>query len=121
MTELLAKGQGASPGRASGPLALSAAAAIAFADEGRPAILVCIEAGAEDAAGVRAAAGLVTTRGGMTGDGAIIARALGKPCIASCPQVIVHPSEKRLVVGDVSVPEGDILTIDAALGEIRLG
>ena len=122
MTErLLAKGQGASPGRATGPAAFSTPAAIAFAEKGTPAILVRAEASAEDAAGVRVAAALVTTRAGITGDGAIIARALGKPCLASCAEVVVVAAHKRLTVRDVTVYEGQLLTVDATKGEILLG
>jgi pyruvate,orthophosphate dikinase len=118
---LLAKGQGASPGRATGPLALSSESAFAFAAAGTPAILVCVDASAEDAPGVRAAAALVTTRGGITGDGAIIARALGKPCVSSCAEVLVRAADKRIVVRDVTVAEGEPIAIDGASGEIRRG
>src|ERR1700733_12225871 len=114
MTErLLAKGQGARPGRATGPVAFSTPAAIAFAEKGTPAVLVRAEASAEDAAGVRAAVALVTTRAGITGDGAIIARALGKPCIASCSEVVVVATQKRMTVRDITVAEGELLTVDA--------
>jgi pyruvate,orthophosphate dikinase len=119
--KLLAKGLGASPGRASGPAVFSAAAAIANAKAGRAAVLVCIEAGAEDGDAIRACAALVTTRGGVTGDGAIIARALGKPCLTSCSNVIVHTRERRLTVGDRSVAEGDLVEVDAAAGTLSLG
>jgi pyruvate,orthophosphate dikinase len=115
---LLVKGLGASPGRATGPVAFSAAAVQSFAAKGTPAIFVCIEAGAEDADGIRACAALVTTRGGITGDGAIIARALGKPCLTSCGAVTVRARDGVLEAGDVSVREGDSVTLDAARGEL---
>lgn len=123
MTEqqLLVKGLGASPGRAHGPIAFSGAATIALAAKGTPAIFVCIEAGAEDADGVRACAALVTTRGGVTGDGAIMARALGKPCLTSCGAVIVRVRDKLLEVGDVTVREGDLVTLDASNGALYVG
>ena len=115
---LVTKGQGASPGRARGPLVFSSAAALASASRGAPAVLVRNEAGAEDAGGIRAALALVTTRGGITGDGAIIARALGKPCLTSCTGAFVRPDEPCMVVGDLIVREGEIVTIDAAAGQL---
>ena len=120
-TRLVVKGLGASPGRASGPAAFSAAAALGFAAKGTPAVLVCIEASAEDGEAVRACAALVTTRGGVTGDGAIMARALGKPCLTSCGAVVIRVAEKRLEAGDVTVEEGETLTLDAARGELLAG
>ena len=117
---LLVKGLGASPGRAKGPVAFSATSVQAFAAKGTPAVFVCIEASAEDADGIRACAALVTTRGGVTGDGAIMARALGKPCLTSCGAVIVRVHEKLLMSGDISVREGDAVTVDAARGELFL-
>jgi pyruvate, orthophosphate dikinase len=112
------KGQGASPGRATGPAAFSVEAAVAFAEQGVPAVLVRNEAGAEDAGGIRVAAALVTTRGGITGDGAIIARALGKPCLTSCTEAFVRPGERCLIVGDLTIHEGETVTIDAATGQL---
>ncbi len=119
--KLVVKGLGASPGRASGPAAFSTEAALEFAAKGTPAVLVRIEASAEDADGIRACAALVTTRGGVTGDGAVMARALGKPCLTSCGSVIVRVSERTLEAGDVTVREGETLTVDAAKGELRTG
>jgi pyruvate,orthophosphate dikinase len=81
-------------------------------------VLVRNEAGAEDSDGIRAAVALVTTRGGVTGDGAIIARALGKPCLAACGEAFVRPSDRCLVVGDVTVHEGELVTIDGATGQL---
>ncbi len=118
----LARGQGASPGQARGPLATSPESAVAFAQKGTAAILVRIEASAEDMEGIRACAALVTTRGGLTGDGAIAARALGKPCIAGVPSMYVKYGRREVVVktesGDVILREGELLEIDAGLGTI---
>jgi pyruvate,orthophosphate dikinase len=118
---LLARGQVASPGRATGPVAFSPEAVLALDKKGAKPILVRTEAGAEDAAGVRAAAALVTTRAGITGDGAIMARALGKPCLAGCPDVVVRAAEGLFTVADVTVREGDVVTVDASAGELYLG
>jgi pyruvate,orthophosphate dikinase len=93
---------------------------MAFAKKGAPAVLVRNEAGAEDTEGIRAAVALVTTRGGITGDGAIIARVLGKPCLTSCGEAFVRSEDRCLVVGDVTVQEGQDLTVDGAKGELLL-
>jgi pyruvate,orthophosphate dikinase len=115
---LLVKGQGASPGRVTGPLAVSAESARAFAKDGAPAVLVRNEASAEDADAIRVAAALVTTRGGITGDGAIIARALGKPCLTSCGEAFVRMGERCMVVGELTVHEGERVTVDGAAGPL---
>lgn len=119
---LLARGQGASPGVATGPLATSSESAEAFAAAGTPAVLVRIETSAEDLRGIRACAALVTTRGGLTGDGAIAARALGKPCIAGVPSMRVDYTKREIVVatdaGDHTVSEGDLLLVDASAGSV---
>ncbi len=123
MTALLARGQGASPGKATGPLATSSESAIAFEKKGTRAILIRIETSAEDMDGIRACAGLVTTRGGLTGDGAIAARALGKPCIVGVSSMRVDYTNRKVVVttasGDETLQEGSEITIDAANGLIH--
>jgi pyruvate,orthophosphate dikinase len=113
---MIAEGQGASPGRATGPLALSAQAAVDLAAKGTPAIYVRNEMGAEDVPAIRVAAGIVIVRAGITGDGAIAARALGKPCIVGCPSIILTASEMRC--GAMLLFPGAALTIDGATGHI---
>jgi pyruvate,orthophosphate dikinase len=113
---IIAKGQGASPGRATGPLALSAAAALELAARGTPPVYIRNEMDAEDVPAIRGCAGIVIARGGITGDGAIAARALGKPCIVGCSTVIVTSTEVRC--GDTILFPGSDLTIDGATGEL---
>jgi pyruvate,orthophosphate dikinase len=115
---LIAKGQSASPGRATGPLALSAKSAIDFAERGTPAVLVRTEMAAEDVPAIRVAAAIIITRGGITADGAIAARVLGKPCIVGCTTVTLVAS-KELHAGDAIVREGEALTVDGSSGEIH--
>ena len=127
--QLLAKGMGASPGQATGEIVFRAEDAIALGARGKSVILVRIETTAEDVAGIKAAAGIVTTRGGLTGDAAIVARSLGKPCIAGCPPLRVDYTNDRLTVwgdstnddADVVLHKGDVITIDGANGEIWHG
>ena len=87
---ILASGQTASVGRASGPLALSAEAASAFAASGAAPIFVRTEMDADDMQALRVSAGVVTTRGGITGDGAVAARVLGKPCLVGMSNVVIR-------------------------------
>ncbi len=127
MKELLAKGMGASPGTATGAIVFKSEDAVSLAAKGTAVILVRIETTPDDVPGMQAAAGIVTTRGGITGDAAIVARTLGKPCIASCPPIRVDYANDRLTVwrdstddegGDIVLARGDIITIDGAKGEI---
>lgn len=113
----IAKGQAASPGRATGPLALSAEAALELAARGTPAIFVRNEMNASDVPAIRASAGVVIARGGITADGAVAARALGKPCIVGCSTLIVTPTTLR--VASATYPAGTRLTIDGATGTIH--
>ncbi len=113
---ILTKGQGASPGSATGPLALTAIQVADLAAHGTPPLYVRNEMGAEDVAAIRASAGVIITRGGITADGAIAARALGKPCIVGCTALIVTLSEIR--AGDTHVFAGATITIDGTTGEI---
>jgi pyruvate,orthophosphate dikinase len=116
---LLAKGQCASPGVASGPLALTQDAALAFARGGEPPIFVRNEMDASDVPAIKAAAGVIIARGGITADGAVAARALGKPCIVGCSSLIVSGTSLR--AGGSLIPEGAKLTIDGASGSIEMG
>jgi pyruvate,orthophosphate dikinase len=127
--QLLAKGMGASPGTATGEIVFRAEDAVALAAQGKSVILVRIETTVEDVPGMRAAAGIVTTRGGITGDAAIVARSLGKPCIASCAPLRVDYGTNSLTVwrdsgddaDDAVLKKGDVITIDGGKGEIWAG
>ncbi len=127
--QLLAKGMGASPGTATGEIVFRTEDAVALAAQGRSVILVRIETTPEDVPGMRAAAGIITTRGGITGDAAIVARSLGKPCIASCAPLRVDYASNSLSVWsdtdddgeDPVLRKGDVITIDGGKGEIWAG
>ncbi|MCA9585475.1 MAG: hypothetical protein KC657_08965 [Myxococcales bacterium] len=128
MSKLVAKGTGASPGIVSGELVLRSEDALERVAAGKSVILVRIETTAEDVPAMRAVAGIVTTRGGITGDAAIVARSLGKPCIAGCPPLRVDYAESVVSVwsqdedeDDVTLRPGDMITIDGAKGEIYSG
>jgi pyruvate,orthophosphate dikinase len=125
--DLIAKGLGASPGVATGQIVFRSEDAVALAAQGKPVILVRVEATSEDVPGMKAAAGILTTRGGLTGDAAIVARSLGKPCIAQCPPLRVDYVAETLTVWrdpgddddpDVVLSKGDTITIDGGRGEV---
>ncbi|MFO0679859.1 MAG: PEP-utilizing enzyme [Polyangiaceae bacterium] len=127
----LVRGLGASAGIATGPVVFRPEDAVLHASRGESVILVRIETSAEDVAGLRAAAGIVTTRGGLTADAAIVARSLGKPCIAGCSGLNVdYASDSASVfvedANDVSMDrvtlkKGDIVTIDGSKGTLFAG
>jgi pyruvate, orthophosphate dikinase len=122
--QLLAKGMGASPGTATGVIVFRSDDAVALAAKGDAVILVRIETTPDDVPGMKVAAGIVTTRGGITGDAAIVARTLGKPCIASCAPLHVDYAANTMTVwreseeGDIVLTKGDRVTIDGTKGEI---
>lgn len=123
MPEIIARGTGASPGRATGAIVFTTEDAVAAAKDGRSVIFVRVETTTDDVPGMQAAAGLLTTRGGITGDAAIVARSLGKPCIASCPALHVDYASQTLTVWreeaeDLVLSVGDVLTIDGATGAV---
>ena len=118
------RGLGASPGRVKGVLVLSVAEAARLGPAG-PVILVLRDCRSDDARALVNAAALVSVRGGVTGHGAIIARALGKPCIVACRHLDPKPADGELVVrpegGEpVVIREGDEVEVDGAKGLITV-
>jgi pyruvate,orthophosphate dikinase len=119
--KLLAKGLPASPGAASGLVVFSADEAEMRAQKGEAVILVRIETSPEDIHGMHAARGILTTRGGMTSHAAVVARGMGRPCVAGAGGIHVDYGAKTLTAGGVSVRAGDTITLDGATGEIFAG
>ncbi|WP_137124713.1 pyruvate, phosphate dikinase [Roseomonas sp. HF4] len=117
----LAKGLPASPGAASGIVVFSADEAEARAQKGESVILVRIETSPEDIHGMHAAKGILTTRGGMTSHAAVVARGMGRPCVAGCGAVSVDYNNQVLSSGGVQVRGGEVLTIDGGTGEVFIG
>ncbi|NCO03517.1 MAG: pyruvate, phosphate dikinase [Alphaproteobacteria bacterium] len=118
---IIAKGLPASPGAASGIAVFSADDAEERANNGEQVILCRIETSPEDIHGMHAAAGILTTRGGMTSHAAVVARGMGRACVAGAGQIAIDYKAKTLSVGGHVVREGDLLTIDGGAGEIMLG
>ena len=118
---LLSKGLPASPGAACGIVVFSADEAEARAAKGESVILVRIETSPEDIHGMHAAKGILTTRGGMTSHAAVVARGMGRPCVAGAGGVVVDYASQQLAAGGKTVQAGETITLDGATGEIFLG
>ncbi len=120
---LLGTGLPAGPGAACGRIALTAEHAVAMASKGETVVLVREETSPEDIAGMNAAVGIVTTRGGATSHAAVVARGMGKTCIVGAGEITVDHAhgEIRANVRGLKAAEGDWLSIDGTTGEVLLG
>ena len=116
-------GQGlpASPGAVSGRAVFSAEAAEEAAARGEQVILVRRETSPEDIGGMNAAQGILTALGGMTSHAAVVARGMGKCCIAGCSTLQVDSEGRRGELGGIELKEGDVLTLDGSTGRVYLG
>jgi len=120
--QIIAKGLPASPGAVSGQVVFSADEAEAEAKLGKKVILVRIETSPEDIHGMHAAQGILTARGGMTSHAAVVARGMGKCCVAGCGDIKVdYAGETFTARGGVVVKKGDTITLDGSCGEVMLG
>jgi pyruvate,orthophosphate dikinase len=118
---VITTGLPASPGAASGQAVFSADEAEELAALGAAVILIRIETSPEDIHGMHAARGFLTTRGGMTSHAAIVARGMGRACVAGAGALAIDSQAKTLSVGDTVVRAGDLITIDGGTGEVMLG
>lgn len=122
--KLIAKGLNAGPGAASGKVALSAQDAEKMAQTGDPVILVRIETSPEDIKGMSVSEGILTARGGMTSHAALVARQMGKVCVAGCGDLKINYKEGKIAVEgkeNILINEGDYISIDGTTGEVILG
>jgi len=119
--KLLSKGLPASPGAASGVVVFNSDEAETRAAKGEAVILVRIETSPEDIHGMHAARGILTTRGGMTSHAAVVARGMGRPCVAGAGGVQVDYHAQALAAGGHIIRGGETITLDGATGEIFIG
>jgi pyruvate,orthophosphate dikinase len=121
--KLIAKGLNAGPGAASGKVVFNAEDAVDWASKGEKVILVRLETSPEDIAGMNAAEGILTVRGGMTSHAALVARQMGKTCIVGCGALNVDYKTRVFKVEgkNIEVKEGDFISIDGSTGEVILG
>ena len=118
----VATGLPASPGAACGQVCFTAQAAAEAAAQGRKVLLVREETSPEDLAGMVAAEGILTARGGMTSHAAVVARGMGKCCVAGCSEIRVSETEKVIVLpDDTTVSEGEYISIDGSTGRVYKG
>ncbi len=120
-TKAVAKGLPAGPGGASGQVVFSANDAVAWKKAGKRVILVREETNPEDIEGMRAAQAILTARGGMTSHAALVARGWGKCCIVGAGTIKMNYDEKYFTVGNVTIKEGDWLTLNGSKGTVYLG
>ena len=118
---VIAKGLPASPGAASGSVVFTADEAEAAAKLGLKVILVRVETSPEDIHGMNAAQGILTARGGMTSHAAVVARGMGKCCVAGCGEIKVDYAANEFSVNGTTVSKGDTITLDGSTGEVMLG
>jgi len=119
--EVIAKGLPASPGAASGKVVFNADEAEALAAQGQKVILCRVETSPEDIHGMNAARGIVTSRGGMTSHAAVVARGMGRACVAGAGDLHIDYAKQQMAVKGVTVKAGDMITIDGSTGEVMLG
>jgi pyruvate,orthophosphate dikinase len=92
-----------------------------WVDEGKKVILVRTETSPDDIHGMAVAEGILTARGGMTSHAAVVARGMGKCCVAGCEAIEVNEHEKKFIVKDKTIKEGDFITLDGSTGRVILG
>ena len=118
---LIARGLPASPGAASGRVVFSAEAAEEAAQSGEAVILCRAETSPDDIHGMHAARGILTSRGGMTSHAAVVARGMGRPCVAGAGDVRIDSRAGVMQAGSTRISAGDIITIDGSTGQVFLG
>ncbi len=118
--KVIAKGLPASPGAAKGKAVFTADEAVIEAEK-ESVILVRMETCPDDIHGMDAADGILTARGGMTSHAAVVARGMGKPCVAGCESLQISEKNRTITVGDIVVKDGDYITIDGGTGRVILG
>ena len=119
--ELFEKGLNASPGAAVGVIVFDSDKAELEAQKGRKVILVRDETSPEDIHGMFSSVGILTTKGGMTSHAAVVARGMGKPCVAGAENLVIDHTKRSISNSDVTLEEGDLISIDGSTGEIFIG
>jgi pyruvate,orthophosphate dikinase len=119
---VIATGLPASPGAAVGEIVMDAERAHDLAEEGHKVILVRVETSPEDLIGMNASEGILTARGGMTSHAAVVARGMGKCCVAGCESLTINYKAKTVTTKDGTVvKEGDVITLNGSLGRVYKG
>jgi len=117
----IAAGLAAGPGAASGHIVFNAKDAVEMAHKGQPVILVRIETSPEDLRGMIAAEAILTARGGVSSHAALVARQMGKVCVCGASALKIDYAQKTVTAGDVTLREGDFISVDGTVGEVYAG
>ena len=118
---VLTRGLPASPGAACGQIVFFADDAAKWSDEGHKVVMVRIETSPEDLAGMSAAEGILTARGGMTSHAAVVARGMGKCCVSGAGAIMIDYKARTVEIDGVVLHEGDYLSINGSTGEVYQG
>lgn len=118
---VIAKGLPASPGASSGKVYFNAEDVVEANERGEDAILVRLETSPEDIEGMICAQGILTARGGMTSHAAVVARGMGKCCVAGCGEIKVDEYNKEVRTEDVVIKEGEYISLDGSTGCVYIG
>ena len=121
ISRVLTKGLPASPGAGVGRIVFNAEDAYEWNNKGEKIILVRIETSPEDIEGMNSSQGILTARGGMTSHAAVVARGMGKPCVAGCSDLLIDEHNKTLEINGTKMKEGDLMSIDGSTGEVFAG
>jgi pyruvate,orthophosphate dikinase len=116
--KLLTKGLPASPGAAVGKIVFNAEDAYSWNEKGEKVILVRMETSPEDIEGMNSSVGILTARGGMTSHAAVVARGMGKSCVAGCSDLTIDEHAKIADINGLKLKEGDIISLDGSTGEV---
>ena len=119
--EIISHGLPASPGAACGKVVFNSEEAVEMSKNGEEVILVRMETSPEDIHGMHAANGILTSRGGMTSHAAVVARGMGRACVAGAGDILIDHDNNKFSVGDITINSGEIITIDGSLGEVIKG
>ncbi|HEV3065867.1 MAG TPA: pyruvate, phosphate dikinase [Chthoniobacterales bacterium] len=117
----IATGLAAGPGAASGHIVFNAKDAVEWAHKGQPVILVRIETSPEDLRGMIAAEAILTARGGVSSHAALVARQMGKVCVCGASSLQIDYEKRTLSAGDVTLNQGDFISVDGTVGEVYAG
>ncbi|MBI4608528.1 MAG: pyruvate, phosphate dikinase [Candidatus Rokubacteria bacterium] len=117
----IARGLPAAPGAAVGKVVFDAERAVEWANRGEAVILVRPETSPEDVAGMHAARGILTSRGGLTSHAAVVARGMGKCCVVGAGEVLVDEEKRAFQAGRHLVREGEVISLNGSTGEVILG
>jgi pyruvate,orthophosphate dikinase len=118
---VIAQGLPASPGAAVGEIVFDPHKAAEWAEEGKKVILVRLETSPEDLIGMNASSGILTARGGMTSHAAVVARGMGKCCVAGCSDITVYEEKGYFEAGGKHYKEGDFISLDGSKGTVYGG